>query len=82
MHVKVATLCIKHALGSWICGFEALHVSVLAYMEIGSRDTASPKVELGDFYEDGLRLGELEEQLSESYEDFLVLDELFIQLCK
>ena len=47
-----------------------------------SRDSASPKVELGEFYEDGLRLGELDEQLGESYEDCLVLDELFIQLAE
>ena len=46
----------------------------------GSRDSASPKVELGEFYEYGLRLGELDEQLGESYEDCLVLDELFLKL--
>ena len=46
----------------------------------GSRDSASPKVELGEFYEYGLRLGELDEQLGESYEDCLVLDELFFKL--
>ena len=48
--------------------------------EVGRRDSASPKVELGEFYEDGLRLGELDEQLGESYEDCLVLDELFFKL--
>ena len=46
----------------------------------GSRDSASPKVELGEFYEYGLRLGEVDEQLGESYEDYLVLDELFFKL--
>ena len=48
--------------------------------EVGRRDSASPKVELGEFYEDGLRLGELDEQLGESYEDCLELDELFFKL--
>ena len=37
-------------------------------------------MELGEFYEDGLRVSELEEQLGESYEDCLVLDELFFKL--
>ena len=37
-------------------------------------------MELGEFYEDGLRLGELDEQLGESYEDCLELDELFFKL--
>ena len=50
--------------------------------EVGRRDSASPKVELGEFYEDGLRLGELDEQLGESYEDCLELDELFLKLGK
>ena len=48
--------------------------------EMGPRESASPKVELGEFYEGGLRLDELDEQLGESYEDFLVLDELFFKL--
>ena len=48
--------------------------------EVGRRDSTSPKVELGEFYEDGLRLGELDEQLGKSYEDCLVLDELFFEL--
>ena len=43
--------------------------------EVGRRNSASPKVELGEFYEDGRRLGEFEEQLGESYEDFLELAE-------
>ena len=46
----------------------------------GSRDSVSPKVELGEFYEYGLRLGELDEQLGESYEDCLELDEWFFKL--
>ena len=37
-------------------------------------------MELGEFYEDGLRLGELDEQLSESYEDCLELNEWFFKL--
>ena len=48
--------------------------------EVGRRDSASPKAELGEFYEDGLRLGELEEKLGESYQECLVLDELFFKL--
>ena len=35
---------------------------------------------LGEFYEDGLRLDELDERLGESYEDCLELDELFFKL--
>ena len=52
-----------------------LHVLYLAYSGSGSKDSASPKVELGEFYEDGRRLGEFEEQLGESYEDCLELAE-------
>ena len=37
-------------------------------------------MELGEFYEDGPRLGELDEQLGESYEDCLELAELFFKL--
>ena len=37
-------------------------------------------MELSEFYEDGLRLDELDEQLDESYEDCLELDELFFKL--
>ena len=48
--------------------------------EVGHRDSTSPKVEVGEFYVDGLRLDELDEQLGESYEDFLELDELFFKL--
>ena len=43
--------------------------------EMGRKDSACPKVELGEFYEDGLRLGD-------SYEDCLELDELFFKLGK
>ena len=57
-----------------------LHVPDLAYSGNGSKDSASPKVELGEFYADGLRLGELDEQLGESYEDCLELAELFFKL--
>ena len=52
-----------------------LHVPDLAYSGNGSKDSASPKVELGEFYEDGRRLGEFEEQLGEYYEDCLELAE-------
>ena len=37
-------------------------------------------MELGEFYEDGLRLGELDKQFCEYYEDCLELDELFFKL--
>ena len=57
-----------------------LHVPDLAYSGNGSKDSASPKVELGEFYEDGRRLGELDEQLGESYEDCLEFAELFFKL--
>ena len=53
-----------------------LHVPDLAYSGNGSKDSASPKVELGEFFEDGLRLDELDEQLDESDEDCHKLDEL------
>ena len=52
-----------------------LHVPDLAYSGKGSKDSASPKAELNESYEDGHRLGEFEEQLDESYEDFLELAE-------
>nr|KAJ0202562.1 hypothetical protein LSAT_V11C500282620 [Lactuca sativa] len=52
----------------------------LAYSGNGSRNSASPKVELGEFYEDGPRLNELDEQLGESYEDCMELAELFFKL--
>ena len=48
--------------------------------EMGRSDSASPKVELVEFYEDGLRLDELDEQLGESYDDFQELNELFFKL--
>ena len=41
--------------------------------EMGRKDSASPKVELGKLYEVGLKLGE-------SYEDCLELEELFFKL--
>ena len=61
-------------------GWNRCMSQIWSVWEESGRDSASSKSGLGEFYEDGLRLDELDEQLGESYEDCLELDELFFKL--
>ena len=75
MHVKFATLCDKHAMGTWICSMEPWHGLKSICMDEGLKGLGESHGRLGESYEDGHELDGLDEQLGESNEDFLRLVE-------
>lgn len=77
MHVKFATLRVKHALVAWICSLEPLHGSNESVWQKGMKGLGESHGRLDDSYEDKDELDELEEQLGESVGDYHRLDELY-----